>query len=132
MKTLKYLEYEKIVELNLLSVSIISVKKSDKHEVASKPKIEAVLEQCKEENGDIYHKAAALLTGLVRAHGFASANRRTAMFAAKYFLMQNGEKFKVEDNPEQAKILLGIREHYYTIDEIAEWLKNGKIREFRR
>ena len=132
MKALKYIEYEKIIEFNLFSLSILQVKKSDKHEVASKPKIEAVLEQCKKENGDVYHKAAILLTGLVRAHGFASANRRTAMFAAKYFLAQNGEKFKIEDNPKQAKILLGIREHYYTIGEIAGWLKNGTIREFRR
>ena len=31
-----------------------------------------------------------------------------------------------------AKVMTGIREGYYSDDEIVGWLKNGKIREFKR
>lgn len=31
----------------------------------------------------------------------------------------------VEGNPEQARVMQGIRENYYSDEEIKEWLKNG-------
>ena len=38
----------------------------------------------------------------------------------------------MEDNPEYARIMTGIRENYYTEIEIENWLQNGQIREFKR
>ena len=63
---------------------------------------------------------------------FASGNRRTAFITVKDFLLMNKAKFRVKDDPAYAKIMTGIRESFYSIEEIKEWLKNGKIKEFRR
>ena len=79
----------------------------------SKPKIFDVIDACKEKDGDIYDKAVVLLTGIIKGHPFASGNRRTAFIVAKDFLLNNGEKFGVKDDPSQARVLLGIREDFY-------------------
>ena len=73
-----------------------------------------------------------MLKGLVQGHAFASGNRRTAFIATKYFLTTNKAKISVGDEPENAKVMLGIREQQYSDSEIKEWLKHGKIREFKR
>ena len=123
---------EKIIEFNLLALELIKVKKADQPKVLSKAKIMQVLEDCAQNEGDIYEKAAVVLKGLVQKHPFASGNRRTAFIATKYFLETNNAKMAVEDNPLNAKVMLGIRESYYNDEEIKEWIKNGKIREFKR
>ncbi|MDO8634544.1 MAG: type II toxin-antitoxin system death-on-curing family toxin [archaeon] len=123
---------EKIIEFNLLVLELIKVKKADQTKVLSRAKIKQVLEDCSNVKGDIYDKAMVLLKGLVQKHPFASGNRRTAFIATRYFVETNKAKLKVENKEENAKILLGIRENYYSDDEIKEWIKNGKIREFKR
>lgn len=128
----EYPSVEKIIEFNLLSLSVIKVKKSDSSRVLSRAKISAVLGICKESRGDLFDKAVVLLKGLVQAHAFASGNRRTAFLVMKYFLVLNNQRTGVEDKPENAKVLLGIRENYYSDREIKEWIKYGKIREFKR
>jgi len=70
--------------------------------------------------------------GLVKKHPFASGNRRTAFVVTKYFLMQNKASFEIKDDPHYARGMLGIRENYYTKEEVKEWIKHGKIREFKR
>ena len=128
----EYPSVEKIIEFNLLSLSIIKVKKADSSRVLSRAKISAVLSGCKESQGDVFDKAVVLLKGLVQAHAFASGNRRTAFLVMKYFLVMNNQRLAIEDKPENAKVLLGIRENFYSDEEIKEWIKNGKIREFKR
>jgi|SRR3989344_2228284 len=123
---------EKIIEFNLLALELIRVKKADQPKVLSKAKIMQVLGDCAQTNGDVYEKAGVLLKGLVQKHPFASGNRRTAFIATKYFLETNNAKISVEDNPLNAKVMLGIRENYYSDGEIKEWIKNGKIKEFKR
>ena len=91
-----------------------------------------VLNSCRNMEGDIFGKAAVLLRGLVQAHAFASGNRRTAFLVTKYFLVMNNRRLGVRDNPENANVLLGIREHYYSDDEIREWIQHGEIKEFKR
>jgi len=44
----------------------------------------------------------------------------------------NNKKFGVKDSLENARVLMGIREDFYSDVEIKEWLKNGKIRQFKR
>jgi len=132
MHEIIYPSIEKIIEYNLLVLDLIKVKKADSPKVLSVTKIKEVLDECQKLKGDIYDKAVVLLKGLVQKHPFASGNRRTAFVVTKEFLLSNNEKFKIEDDPHYAKVLLGIRENYYSDQEIKEWIQNGKIKKFTR
>ncbi len=129
---MKYLSVEKIIELNVLAINLIKVKKADKAEVKSRQKITDSINETTGKQGDIYDKAVVLAKGLIQKHAFASGNRRTAFLAAKYFLIENSQKFGPKDDANQSKVMLGIREQYYSDEEIKGWLKNGKIKEFVR
>ncbi|MBI2666623.1 Fic family protein [Candidatus Woesearchaeota archaeon] len=131
-KEIKYLSVEKIIEYNFLVLTLIKVKKADQPKVASQRKIEFIVQACKELEGDIYDKAVFLLKNIIKLHAFASGNRRTAFIATKEFVTENGERFNIIDDPLQAKIMLGVREGYYTDEEIKEWIKHGKIKPFKR
>lgn len=130
--TMIYPTVDRIIELNKLAIEVIKVKKADKAQVMSEKKITDTVKEVKESNGDIYDKALLLLKNLVQKHPFASGNRRTAFIATKDFLTSNDMSFKIADNPSYAPAMRGIREGYYSDKEIKEWLKNGKIREFKR
>ena len=132
MTKIIYPSPERIIEYNLLALELIKVKKADSPKVLSMSRIRETIEECENKEGDVFDKSAALLTGLVRKHPFASGNRRTAFLAAKYFLLENKQKFGPKDDASQSKVMLGIREHYYSDQEIKEWLKDGKIKEFVR
>ena len=123
---------EKIIQFNLLALTIIKAKKADQPKVLSKTKISEVLEECEKAEGDIYDKAVVILKGIVQKHAFASGNRRTAFIATRHLLETNRTRLGIEDKPENARVMLGIRENYYSDGEIKEWIKNGKIREFER
>lgn len=123
---------ERIVEYNLLALMAVKVKKADRLDVLSWGTLEAIIKNCQELKGDLYDKAVCLLKRIIKGHPFASGNRRTAFIATKAFLLENGGKFNIEDKPEQARIMLGIREGYYTDNEIKEWITNGQIKEFKR
>ena len=132
MADILYPRAEKIIEYNVLALELIEVKKADKPEVLSKSKISEVISECKKKDGDVYDKAIVLLKGLIQKHPFASGNRRTAFIVTKDFILVNRYKFGVKDNPTSAKVMQGIRENYYSNNEIKEWIKHGKIREFTR
>jgi len=121
-----------IIEYNIIALDVLKIKKADKAKVLSLQKIDEAIKECKEVQGDIYDKAIVLLTGLVKKHPFASGNRRTAFISVKDFLLQNRAKFGIKDNPINARVMLGIRESFYSKDEVKEWIQNGKIREFKR
>ena len=127
-----YPSVDKVIEFNALSLSVISIKKSDAAKVLSFSKVEAAIDSCRKAKGSVLDKAVVLLKGLVQAHAFASGNRRTAFVATKYFLVMNNKRLGVKDSEKNAKVLLGIREYFYSDEEIKEWLKNGKIRQFKR
>src|SRR3989344_7983101 len=132
MAEIVYPTSDKIIEYNYLSLQFIKVKKADQPEVLSYSKINDVLKDCENKKGDIYDKAAVLLKGLVQKHAFASGNRRTAFITTKEFILSNDAKFGIKDDPLNAKVMRGIRETYYSDEEIKEWIKNGKIRELKR
>ncbi len=129
---IEYPSPEKIAEFNLLALSVIKAKKSDAPKLLSHAKLVAAIKACESFEGDLFDKAAVLLTKLVQAHAFASGNRRTAFITTKYFLVMNNKKMGIEDNPKNAKILVGMRENYYSHQQIKEWIQNGKIKEFKR
>ena len=126
---LRYLTCDEIIAINRESLKALKVKKADSFKVLSHAKISKVVEQVQQAAGDVYDKAAILLKGLAQEHPFASGNRRTAMLAAIRFLRMNGCEPNVK---EDAEILQGIRENYYSDGEIKSWLKGGELREFRR
>ncbi|MBI2650351.1 type II toxin-antitoxin system death-on-curing family toxin [Candidatus Woesearchaeota archaeon] len=131
-KEILYPTPERIIEYNLLALTILKVKKADKPEVLSYQKIVEIIENCKKLKGDIYDKAVFLIKSLVQKHPFASGNRRTAFIVAKDFLISNRAKFKIRDDPKYARTMLGIRENFYKDGDIKRWIQTGEIHEFRR
>ncbi|MEK6857134.1 MAG: type II toxin-antitoxin system death-on-curing family toxin [Nanoarchaeota archaeon] len=131
-KKLVYLTVERIIEYNILAINIIKIKKADKAEVLSKSRLIDIVSACEELEGDVYDKAVFLLKSLIQKHPFASGNRRTALIAVKDFLLSNNEFFGIKDDPEQARVMIGIREKFYKDEELKEWLKYGKIKKFER
>lgn len=129
---INYPNEDLVIEYNTLAITMFDVKKADQVKVLNYSKISKAISKCKEIEQDIYGKAAVLLKELVRAHAFASGNRRTAFITTIDFVKRNGKKFKIKDDPDNARVLTGIREEFYSIDEIKEWINNGKIRKFER
>ncbi len=129
---IKYPTREKVIEYNLLVLTVIKVKKADQPKVLSNHAIDSVIEECRQTEGDTYDKAVSLLKGITQKHPFASGNRRTAFIVTKEFLLSNNAVFRIKDDPAHARVMQGIREDYYTREEIKEWIKHGKIREFKR
>ncbi|MBO0888445.1 hypothetical protein J2P12_05025 [Candidatus Bathyarchaeota archaeon] len=129
MPRIVYPSVEELIETNRRVLREIRVKKADQHQVLSKSSLAAALHKAKAEEGDIYTKAVILLTELVRGHAFASGVRRTGYVATLSFLRANGERPHVIHD---AKILTGVREGFYTMDEIKSWLKGNAIRKFTR
>ena len=46
--------------------------------------------------------------------------------------MDNNKETKIKNDPEFARVLTGIREGFYTREEVSEWIENGKVRKFER
>lgn len=132
MNNLIYPTKDKIIEFNFLVLNLIKVKKVDTAEVLSPFKISKTIDDCKSYEGDLYDKGAVLMREIVKGHAFASGNRRTAFITTKYFIKENNGKFKIKDDPDYARVMVGIRENYYSHDEIKNWIKNGRIRPFKR
>ena len=132
MKEVYYPSIERICEYNSLSLAITKSKKADKSLLVSKQKLSEVLELCKKSNGDSYDKSIILLSGIIQKHPFASGNRRTAFVIMKDFLLTNNAKIGINGDPSFARILQGVRENYYSNDELKEWIKHGKIKAFQR
>ena len=132
MKEFVYPSVDDIIEFNALMLSIIRVKKADQHKVLSVGKIAECIAEAEDCEGDLYDKAAVLMFMLVKNHPFASGNRRTAFITTKEFVLKNKGKFKIPNNSSNARVMIGIRERYYSNDKIKEWIKNGKIRKFER
>jgi death-on-curing family protein len=129
---LKYLTVEEIIEYNKSVIQKIKVRKADSHKVIAEGALQSVIEECKKKDGDVYDVAVFLLKSLIQKHPFASGNRRTAWIATERFLELNAYKLNVDNSRKQAKVLQGLRENYYTDEEIREWLIMGKIRGFKR
>jgi len=132
MVNIIYPTLAKIIEYNKLLIQEIKVKKKDKAHLLSKRKLEECILECKNIKGDIYDKAVCLLKGIIQKHAFASGNRRTAFFVTERFLEDNHKKILIKNIENQARVLQGIREGFYTDEEIKHWIMIGEIHEFKR
>ncbi len=132
LKIIIYLNADTIIKLNKLAIKLFVQKKADSHEVLNYSRILKIINKCEETKGDIYDKAVILLKGLVQYHAFASGNRRTAILATIVFCIWNKQKVYIPNNPTNSKVLIGIREDFYSNNKIKNWIKNGKIKTFKR
>ncbi len=127
-----YPTVEEIQYNNTIAIEMFRRSKHDQAKTISTAYIQKIIDSIKLEPGDIYDKSATLLFELTRMHAFESGNKRTAFLTTKKFVITNGERFRVPDRESNVKIMIGIRENYYSQKEIKEWIKYGKIKTFRR
>lgn len=127
-----YPTVERIIELNAYVLLAIPAKKADRPQTLSRSKLLDIVHGAEKLEGDVYDKAVLLLQTLIKMHPFASGNRRTAFLVVVDFLSTNQAHIGVTNNPVEAKVSQGIREDYYTSEELKEWLQHGKIKPFKR
>lgn len=70
---------------------------------------------------DLYSKAAVLLEGLIKNHGFVDGNKRTASATTSVFLQKNGYDFTSSETA-LWKFVVGVAENKFDTEEIATWL----------
>ena len=132
MDLLNYPSVEEIQYYNTIAIEMFRKSKHDEAKIISFSYIEKAIEKVKNKHGNLYDKAALMLYELTRIHAFESGNKRTAFLTTKKFVIKNEGKFNIPDSTHNVKVMIGIRENYYSLNEIKEWIKNGKIKEFRR
>ncbi len=85
-----------------------------------------ILEEMKNAK-DVYRKAAILLRKLVTVRIFQNGHHRTGYEVTKTFLEMNGLRMKTQDTQ---KIIGFIKDLlHYEIEEIAVWIRDGKVPE---
>ena len=132
MVRIVYPTVDEIQFYNTIAIEMFRKSKSDKAKTISVSYIKKAINKTKMDSGDLYDKAARLLFELTRIHAFESGNKRTAFLSTKKFVLNNGGKFNIPDTIHNVKVMIGIRENYYSQDEIKEWIMNGKIKGFKR
>jgi len=132
MVEILYPTVDEIQYYNTIAIEMFRKSKMDQAKTISVSYIQKAIDKTKMNPGGIYDKAALLLIELTRAHAFESGNKRTAFLSTKRFILNNGGKFNIPDTTNNVKIMIGIREKYYSNNEVKEWIKNGKIKKFER
>jgi death-on-curing family protein len=127
-----YPTIDEIQYYNTIAIEMFRKSKSDQAKTISVSYIQKTIDKTKKNPGDIYDKAARLLIELTRMHAFESGNKRTAFLSTKKFVLKNEGKFNIPDTIDNVKVMIGIRENYYSQNEIKEWIMNGKIKKFER
>ena len=132
MDLLNYPTVEEIQYYNTIAIEMFRKSKHDEAKTINISFIKKSIEKVKNKQGNLYDKAAVLLYELTRIHAFESGNKRTAFLTTKKFVIKNEGKFNIPDSTSNVKVMIGIRENYYSLTEIKEWIQDGKIKEFRR
>ena len=127
-----YPTIDEIKYYNTIAIEMFRKTKHDRAITIEDAFILKAIKAVKSKEGTIYDKAAILLLKLTQAHAFESGNKRTAFLSTKRFVLMNNSKFNIPDSTDNVKIMIGIRENYYTEEELRMWIKHGKIKEFRR
>jgi len=127
-----YPTVDEIQYYNTIAIEMFRKSKQDKAKTISVSYIKRAIDKTKMNPGDIYDKAARLLIELTRIHAFESGNKRTAFLTTKKFVLKNEGKFNIPDTVNNVKVMIGIRENYYSQDELKEWIRYGKIKKFER
>ena len=132
MDLVSYPTVEEIQYYNTIAIEMFRKSKQDEAKTINVSYIKNAIEKVRNKQGNLYEKAALMLYELTRIHAFESGNKRTAFLTTKKFVLRNEGKFNIPDSTNNVKVMIGIRENYYSLNEIKEWIKNGKIKKFRR
>lgn len=132
MAEIVYPTVDEIQYYNTIAIEMFRRSKKDQAKTINVFYIQKAIDETKMNPGDLYDKAARLLIELTRVHAFESGNKRTAFLSTKKFVFMNEGKFKIPDTINNVKVMIGIRENYYSHNEIKEWIINGKIKKFKR
>ena len=127
-----YPSIEEIQFNNTIAIEMFRRSRLDQAKTISIAYIQKAIDLTMAENGDLYHKAARLLIELTRLHAFESGNKRTAFLTTKKFIVENGGAFCIPDTESNVKVMIGIRENFYTHQEVKEWILHGTIKAFKR
>lgn len=76
-----------------------------------------------EPSPDLAALAAAYAFGIAGDHPFVDGNKRTALIAARTFLLLNGVNLKASQD-EKVLIFLQLAEGLLTQEELADWIRN--------
>ncbi|MEX2012676.1 MAG: type II toxin-antitoxin system death-on-curing family toxin [Patescibacteria group bacterium] len=71
----------------------------------------------------LFDKAAVLMQGLIKNHGFVDGNKRTGTAVAAIFIKLNGHKLGATDT-QLENLAVNVAEDKYSTEELAAWLKN--------
>lgn len=130
MSQVKYPTADDIIAINKMILERWVAKKADRHELISKQGLETILKEVRNTQGDIYDKAVAMLFGFMKMHVFVSGMRRTTLVSTAVFMEMN--EVPPPPRKQSRDALQGIREGFYTKDEIKSWLQGNEIRPFKR
>jgi death-on-curing protein len=70
----------------------------------------------------IWKKAAALMHGIVRNHGFADANKRTSLYLVELLLVRSGYCLH-EDDHAIVETIVAVAEGQMTYDQLEHWFR---------
>jgi death-on-curing protein len=79
---------------------------------------------------DAARLAAAYAWGLIRAHGFADGNKRTAWVVARLFLADNGWRMQFE-KADAVRVMQGVAAGTIAEDALAHWFRDRIERQDR-
>ncbi len=71
----------------------------------------------------IHEKATALVESIVLNHGFADANKRTAVIALGVLMHRSGYKCTASNN-ELVQVVVGVASGKYHFDDLLTWFKS--------
>ena len=71
---------------------------------------------------DLYSKAAVLLEGVIKNHGFVDGNKRTASATVSVFLQKNGHYYNASQKV-LVEFVVEVAEGKFDTEEITSWLK---------
>ncbi|MDO8650003.1 MAG: type II toxin-antitoxin system death-on-curing family toxin [Candidatus Berkelbacteria bacterium] len=72
----------------------------------------------------LFEKAAVLMQGLIKNHGFIDGNKRTGTAVMSIFIKLNGHKLHVTDT-ELENLAVGVAEDKLNFEELTTWLKKN-------
>jgi death-on-curing protein len=127
-----YPTVDEIQYYNSIAIEMFRRSKRDQIKTISVSFIESAVEHAKRQTGGIYDKAARLLMELTLVHAFESGNKRTAFLTTKKFVILNNAKFNIVDTEDNVRVMIGIREKFYTLEEVKDWIEYGRIKAFIR
>ena len=70
----------------------------------------------------IHEKAAALVEGVVRNHGFADANKRTSLYLVELLIQRSGYRLTAPDE-DIVETIVAVADGRTAYPDLAQWFK---------